>query len=126
MHASLDPVVEHPVAPVPLAFQRRARMFTHRRSISAVCGYSSLSIMFFEAHSVMSSSASGSIQVVTNVARFRRALPSSINSSWMIWKAIRGGRPLRASRMRGTWPISPCWLNCGRKLSSSSSAGSVV
>ena len=94
-------------------------MFTHRRSISAVCGYSSLSIMFFEAHSAMSSSASGSIQVVTNVARLSRALPSSISSSWMIWKAIRGGMPLSARRRRGTSPTSPCWENCGRKLNSS-------
>ena len=84
MHASLDPVVEHPVAPVPSACHRRARMFTHRRSISAVCGYSSLSIMFLDEHSAISISASGSIHVVTNVARLRRALPSSISSSWMI------------------------------------------
>ena len=60
-------------------------MLTQRRSISAVCGYSSLSIMFFEAHSAMRASASGSIQVVTKVARLSRALPSSISSSWMIW-----------------------------------------
>ena len=33
----------------------------------------------------MSFSACGSIQVVTKVARFIRALPSSISSSWMIW-----------------------------------------
>ena len=60
-------------------------MFTQRISSSAVCGYSSLSIMFLSRHSAISSSACGSIQVVTNVARFRRALPSSISSSWMIW-----------------------------------------
>ena len=73
-------------------------MLTHRRSISAVWGYSSLSIMFFEEHSAISSSASGSIQVVTKVARLSRALPSSISSSWMIWKAARGGMPLSARR----------------------------
>jgi hypothetical protein len=86
MHASLDPVVEQPVAsPSRGAFQRRAMMLTQRRSISAVWGYSSLSIMFFGAHSAISRSASGSIQVVTKVARLRRAFPSSISSSWMIW-----------------------------------------
>ena len=60
-------------------------MFTHRFSISAVCGYSSLSIMFLSKHSLISFSAWGSIQVVTNVATFSRAFPSSISSSWMIW-----------------------------------------
>jgi hypothetical protein len=60
-------------------------MLTQRISSSAVCGYSSLSIMFLSKHSAMSFSAWGSIQVVTKVARLRRALPSSISSSWMIW-----------------------------------------
>jgi hypothetical protein len=84
--ASLDPVVEHPVAsPASGACQRRERMFTQRISSSAVCGYSSLSIMFLSKHSDMSCCACGSIHVVTNVARFMRALPSSISSSWMIW-----------------------------------------
>ena len=86
MAASLDPVVEQPVASSASgACQRLARMFTQRISRSAVCGYSSLSIMFLSKHSAMSFSACGSIQVVTNVARLRRALPSSIRSSWMIW-----------------------------------------
>ena len=60
-------------------------MLTQRVSISAVCGYSSLSIMFLSKHSAMSFSACGSIHVVTNVATLRRAFPSSISSSWMIW-----------------------------------------
>ena len=60
-------------------------MLTQRISSSAVCGYSSLSIMFLSRHSAISFSAWGSIQVPTNVARFMRALPSSISSSWMIW-----------------------------------------
>ncbi len=60
-------------------------MFTQRRSNSAVCGYSSLSIKFLSAHSVNSSMAWRSIQVVTNVARLSRALPSSINSSCTTW-----------------------------------------
>ena len=60
-------------------------MCTQRLSSSAVCGYSSLSIMFLSSDSAISSSACGSIQVVTKVARFSRALPSSISSSWTIW-----------------------------------------
>ena len=65
-------------------------MLTQRRSSSAVCGYSSLSIMFLSADSAIRMSASGSIHVVTKVARLSRALPSSISSSWMIWNAVRG------------------------------------
>ena len=56
-------------------------MFTQRISSSAVCGYSSLSIMFLSEHSAISRAACGSIHVLTNVAMFRRALPSSISSS---------------------------------------------
>ncbi len=86
MQASLDPVVEQPEASsAPEAFQRSARMLTQRCSSSAVCGYSSLSMRFLEAHSAMSMSAWRSIQVVTKVARFRRALPSRSNSSWTTW-----------------------------------------
>jgi len=40
--------------------------------------------MFLSKASAISFSASGSIQVVTKVARLSRALPSSINSSWII------------------------------------------
>jgi hypothetical protein len=84
--ASLDPVVEQPVASSAFgACQSRLRMLTQRDSISAVCGYSSLSIMFLSKHSAISFSACGSIHVVTNVATFRRALPSSISSSWISW-----------------------------------------
>ncbi len=53
--ASLDPVVDVPVtSPSPCTCQRWPIMFTHRRSSSAVCGYSSLSIMFLSAVSAMS------------------------------------------------------------------------
>jgi hypothetical protein len=84
--ASLEPVVEQPVAcSASGACQSRLRMLTQRISSSAVCGYSSLSIMFLSKHSAISFSACGSIHVVTNVARFMRALPSSISSSWTIW-----------------------------------------
>ncbi len=58
MAASLDPVVEQPVAwSGSGACQRRLRMATQRLSSSAVCGYSSLSIMFLSKHSAMSFSA---------------------------------------------------------------------
>ncbi len=84
--ASLEPVVEQPIARCGCsACQSRASMWTQRVSSSAVCGYSSLSIMFFSAHSSISRRAWGSAQVETNVARFCRALPSSISSSWITW-----------------------------------------
>jgi hypothetical protein len=86
MHASLDPVVEQPVAfSGSGACHRSARIDTQRRSISAVCGYSSLSIMFLSTLSAISWDACGSIHVVTKVARFSRALPSSSSSSWISW-----------------------------------------
>src|SRR5271168_298094 len=51
MHASDEPMAEHPTASDPSgAFHRSARSWTHRRSISAVWGYSSLSIMFLLMH----------------------------------------------------------------------------
>ncbi len=94
MHASLDPVVEQPVAErLRGACQRSARMSTQRDSISAVCGYSSLSIMFLGRVSAISRSACGSIHVVTNVARFSRALPSRISSSRTTWAAVSGSMP---------------------------------
>lgn len=47
MAASLEPMVEHPmVVLLSGEFQRSASICTQRRSISAVWGYSSLSIMF--------------------------------------------------------------------------------
>ena len=84
--ASLEPVVEHPVAcSAAGACHRFPRMSTQRVSRAAVCGYSSLSIMFLSKHSAIRRSACGSIHVVTKVARLRRELPSSASSSWMIW-----------------------------------------
>ena len=58
MHASLEPVVEQPVAcSWSGECHRSDRMFTQRASISAVCGYSSLSIMFLSAVSAISRAA---------------------------------------------------------------------
>ena len=71
MHASLEPVVEVPVASCSSGeFHSLARMFTLRDSISAVWGYSSLSIMFLSAVSAITWTPWDGIQVVTNVARF--------------------------------------------------------
>src|SRR5215218_11374492 len=50
IQASLEPVVEHPVAESVLGeFHRWLNMLTQRLSSSAVCGYSSLSIILVEA-----------------------------------------------------------------------------
>ncbi|HEY1619906.1 MAG TPA: hypothetical protein VGG25_19945 [Streptosporangiaceae bacterium] len=46
--------------------------------------------MFLLKHSAISRSACGSIQVVTNVARFSRALPSRISSSRTTCDAVSG------------------------------------
>ncbi len=89
MTASLEPMVDAPMALEgsssrrSSAWNRSATMHTHRASIAAVIGYSSLSIMFLSNVSAINFSASGSIHVVTKVARFSRELPSSMSSSWM-------------------------------------------
>ena len=85
MHASDDPIADVPIVVCGSGeFQRSARMWMHRSSIAAVCGYSSLSIMFLSNDSLYSFAACGSIHVDTNVARFCRALPSRKISSAMI------------------------------------------
>ena len=103
MHASLDPVVEQPTAVAGSgAFHRSASIRTQRCSRSAVRGYSSLSIMFLSNDSAMSRRACGSAQVVTNVARLSRVLPSSISSSCTTWYATSGCTPSGGSLNRGT------------------------
>ena len=62
-------------------------MCTQRRSISAVCGYSSLSIMFLSIARSISRWTAGSSHVWQNVARFWRELPSSMSSSATTAKA---------------------------------------
>src|SRR6202034_1609245 len=80
--ASLDPVVEHPIALAAFGeFHKSASMCTQRDSSSAICGYSSLSIMFLSRHSSMSLRISGSTHVWQKVATFCREFPSSNNSS---------------------------------------------
>ena len=47
MHASDEPIAEVPIVVWGSGeFHRSASICTHRSSIDAVCGYSSLSIMF--------------------------------------------------------------------------------
>ncbi len=102
MQASLEPVVEQPTADEGSgAFHKSASIATQRFSSSAVRGYSSLSIMFLSRHSAIRTPASGSIQVVTKVARFRRELPSSISSSCTSWAAVIGGSGASGSRCLG-------------------------
>ena len=91
MHASEEPIVEVPIVwRGSGACQRSASIVQQRVSTAAVAGYSSLSTMFLSNVSAYSFEAWSSIQVPTNVARLRRALPSSIASSWTIWYAVSG------------------------------------
>ena len=92
MQASDEPIAEVPtVLAASGAFHRSAIMCTQRRSISAVCGYSSLSIMFLLIASAIRPRTSGSSHVWQNVARFWRALPSIISSSATSWYTSLGG-----------------------------------
>ena len=86
------------------AFHRSAIMCTHRFSISAVCGYSSRSIMFLLIDSAISDRTSGSSHVWQNVARFCRALPSSISSSATSWIRVAGQGAVRREPVLGHRP----------------------
>ncbi len=128
--ASLDPVVEQPTAAsseapatAPGAFHSRDSIATQRDSISAVCGYSSLSIMFLLKQEAISSSASGSIHVVTKVARLSRALPSSISSSSTIRRAVRGSMLRAGSAVRGIAIGSLAWSGLTASVSERSAGG---
>src|ERR1700691_1215395 len=92
MQASEDPMAEQPTgSSVVGAFHRLDRMETQRRSISAVCGYSSLSMRFLSIHRSINLWTSGSSHVWQKVAKFWRALPSRRSSSEMAWNASGGG-----------------------------------
>ena len=105
MQASDEPMAEAPtVLAASGAFHRSASMCTQRVSISAVCGYSSLSIMFLLTDSAIRARTSGSSHVWQNVARFCRALPSSISSSDTSWNASRGSVPSWGNRYFGDRP----------------------
>jgi hypothetical protein len=68
-------------------------MRMQRCSISAVCGYSAWSMKFRCRFSAITRCASGSIQVVTKVARFRIGRPSSTSSSPISRMASTAGMP---------------------------------
>ncbi len=71
MQASDEPMAEQPTAPPSSgAFHSSASIWTHRRSISAVWGYSSLSIMFLLIDRSINRWTSSSSQVWQKVARF--------------------------------------------------------
>ena len=80
MIASDDPWQRAPVVS-PGAWNRCASMRMQRCSISAVCGYSAWSMKLRCRFPAIRRCASGSIQVVTNVARLRIGIPSSTSSS---------------------------------------------
>ncbi len=80
MIASEEPCVRAPVVS-PGALNRLAIMRMQRCSISAVCGYSAWSMKLRWRFAAMIWRASGSIHVVTKVARLRIGSPSSSSSS---------------------------------------------
>ena len=80
MIASDEPWVRAPVVS-PGAWNRSASIRMQRCSISAVRGYSAWSMKLRCRFSAMIRCASGSIQVVTKVARLRAGSPSSARSS---------------------------------------------
>ncbi len=63
--------------------------------------------MFLSNTSAYNFDAAGSIQVLTNVARFRRAFPSSIASSCTTWYAVSGSIASSASANLGLSVASP-------------------
>src|ERR1022692_2133831 len=112
MHASEDPMAEAPtVLAASGACHKSASMWTQRRSTSAVCGYSSLSIMFLLTDSAIRARTSGSVHVWQNVARFWRALPSSISSSDTTWNAFLDSVSSRGNRYLGTRLVISCPAN---------------
>ncbi len=80
MIASEEPWVLVPVVS-PGAWKSSASIRTQRCWISNVCGYSAWSMKLRWRFCSITSRASGSIQVVTKVARFRSGMPSTASSS---------------------------------------------
>ena len=100
MIASEDPCVRAPVVS-PGAWKRSAIMRMQRCSISAVCGYSAWSMKLRCRFSAMIRCASGSIHVVTNVARLRIGMPSRTSSSPISRIASTARIPCSGSRLSG-------------------------
>jgi hypothetical protein len=79
-------------------------MRTQRRATSAVRGYSAWSMKLRCRFAAITTRASGSIQVVTNVARFFSGLPSSSISDSTIARAVLASRPCSGRcRSRAGW-----------------------
>ncbi len=100
MIASEEPWVRAPVVS-PGALKRFASMRMQRCSISAGIGYSAWSMKLRCRFSAMIRCASGSIQVVTKVARLRIGSPSRNSSTPTIRIASTGGMPLSGRRSEG-------------------------
>ena len=84
MIASDEPMVATPTErSMSGAFQRSASMRAQISSMCSATGYSSWSMWFVARASMMRASASGSIQVVTNEARFIDGWPSTFRPRWM-------------------------------------------
>ena len=92
MIASDEPWVRQPVVS-PGAWKRSASIRTQRCSISAQIGYSAWSMKLVCRFSAMICSASGSIHVVTKVARLRCGSPSIARSSATSRAASTGRMP---------------------------------
>ncbi len=86
MIASEEPMVAVPTGSQSCdAWNRRPSMLTTRSWRFSLWGYSSWSMRFLLRFSRARSLASGSIQVVTKLARFRTGLPSRFSSSLTSW-----------------------------------------
>ena len=101
MIASDEPWVRAPVVS-PGAWNRSASIRMQRCSISAVRGYSAWSMKFRCKFSAISRCASGSIQVVTNVAKLRAGSPSRARSSATSRIASTGVMPVSGKARLGT------------------------
>ena len=101
MIASDEPWVRAPVVS-PGAWNRSASIRMQRCSISAVRGYSAWSMKFRCKFSAISRCASGSIQVVTNVAKLRAGSPSRARSSATSRIASTGIMPVSGKARLGT------------------------
>ena len=84
MMASDDPMVATPTDSATFgAFHRSASIRAQSRSILLAIGYSSWSMWLVRSASWISSSASGSMYVVTKVARFIDGRPSMFRPRWI-------------------------------------------
>ena len=121
MIASDEPWVRAPVVS-PGAWKSSASIRMHRCSISAVIGYSAWSMKFRCRFPSITDRASGSIQVVTKVARFRSGMPS-IASSW-VTSRIAACAVIATSGIASVGASSvsqvPCASTCAENLRRSS------